>query len=85
MALCPLCKHPGAYIGFNSIECRNRACEHFVLFEEHICPCCGRPNHAATVECAGAPAADADPAADPAMAPPATPTQSGPAKKGIVS
>jgi hypothetical protein len=85
MALCPLCNHPNAYNGFNSIECRNRECEHFVLVEEIICPCCGRPNHLATEECAGAPAADPDPAADPAATAPATSAQSSAGKKGIVS
>lgn len=45
MAECPLCKTPGAYIGFNSVECRNPDCEHFVLFEEEVCPCCGQPGH----------------------------------------
>ena len=45
MADCPLCKTPGAYIGFNSVECRNPDCEHFVLFEEEVCPCCGQIGH----------------------------------------
>lgn len=45
MANCPLCNTPGAYIGFNTVECRNPDCEHFVLFEEEICPCCGQAGH----------------------------------------
>jgi hypothetical protein len=45
MAQCPVCQTPGAYVGFSSVECRNPQCEHFVLVEEHVCPCCGKPDH----------------------------------------
>ena len=55
MALCPVCQSPGAYIGFSSIECRNQHCEHFVLFEEILCPCCGKPGHVPSEECSAQP------------------------------
>ena len=45
MPNCPVCNTPGAYIGFNSIECRNPRCAHFTLEEEDICPCCGKKGH----------------------------------------
>ena len=45
MAQCPVCNTPGAYIGFTTIECRNPDCEHFVIFEEEVCPCCGQIGH----------------------------------------
>ena len=45
MAQCPICKTPGAYIGFFTVECRNPDCEHFALFEEPVCPCCGQVGH----------------------------------------
>jgi hypothetical protein len=45
MALCPVCHTPGAYVGFSAIECRNPDCSHFVLFEEEVCPCCGKAGH----------------------------------------
>ena len=45
MALCPVCHTPGAYVGFSAVECRNPDCDHFVLFEEEICPCCGKSGH----------------------------------------
>ncbi len=45
MALCPVCKTPGAYVGFSSVECRNPRCAHFVIEEEKICPCCGIRGH----------------------------------------
>ncbi len=45
MAQCPICNTPGAYIGFSTIECRNPDCEHFVIFEEEVCPCCGQAGH----------------------------------------
>jgi hypothetical protein len=44
MAKCPKCRTDGAYVGFSSIECRNPDCEHYVIVEELICPCCGS-NH----------------------------------------
>ena len=45
MPNCPACKTPGAYVGFNSIECRNPRCVHFTIEEEDICPCCGKKGH----------------------------------------
>ena len=45
MATCPKCGVSGAYLGFNSIECKNSKCEHFKLTEEVICPCCGIAGH----------------------------------------
>ena len=45
MANCPVCNTPGAYIGFNSVECRNPRCVHFAIEEEDICPCCGKKGH----------------------------------------
>jgi hypothetical protein len=45
MPRCPVCDSPGAYIGFNSIECRNPQCEHFVYEQAATCPCCGRTDH----------------------------------------
>ncbi|HLX63225.1 MAG TPA: hypothetical protein VKX17_18280 [Planctomycetota bacterium] len=45
MANCPVCNTPGAYIGFNSVECRNPRCIHFTIEEEDICPCCGKKGH----------------------------------------
>lgn len=42
---CPKCGVPGAYVGFNSVECRNSKCEHFVIDEEVVCPCCGIAGH----------------------------------------
>jgi hypothetical protein len=45
MANCPKCGSPGAYVGFNSVECRNPKCIHFVIEEEAICPCCGKRGH----------------------------------------
>ena len=50
MANCPVCKTPGAYVGFNSIECRNPHCIHFLLEEEDICPCCGKKGHTPSAE-----------------------------------
>jgi len=47
MAKCPKCATPDAYIGFNSIECRNPDCEHFVLQEKKECGCCGRDHDTA--------------------------------------
>jgi hypothetical protein len=47
MALCPVCSTPGAYIGFNSVECRNPKCEHFSITLEEVCPCCGQAGHTA--------------------------------------
>jgi hypothetical protein len=45
MPRCPVCDSPGAYIGFNTIECRNPQCEHFVYEQAATCPCCGRTDH----------------------------------------
>ena len=45
MTRCPDCGTPGAYLGFNTIECRNPKCVHFVIEEEAICPCCGKRGH----------------------------------------
>jgi hypothetical protein len=45
MAKCPKCGAAGAYVGFNSVECRNPKCIHFVIEEEAICPCCGKRGH----------------------------------------
>jgi hypothetical protein len=45
MPKCPVCKTPGAYVGFNTIECRNPRCVHFMIEEEDICPCCGKKGH----------------------------------------
>lgn len=45
MTKCPKCGTPEAYIGFNSIECRNPDCEHFVLEEKKTCGCCGKDDH----------------------------------------
>jgi hypothetical protein len=63
MALCPICNTPGAYIGFSSIECRNPDCEHFVIFEEEICPCCGQAGHNPDLHSlnGGDPASNSDP------------------------
>lgn len=41
MPKCPVCDTPGAYVGFNSIECRNKDCKHFKIDEEKKCACCG--------------------------------------------
>jgi hypothetical protein len=65
MDLCPVCKTPGAYIGFNTVECRNPDCEHFVIVEEKVCPCCGRVDH--LPNCSAAPANSG--ACDPAVLP----------------
>lgn len=64
MASCPKCHTPGAYIGFNSVECRNPDCEDFVLFELDECPCCGKPPS----ECTG-PAKQPPNESDPDKAP----------------
>jgi hypothetical protein len=48
MAMCPVCATPGAYIGFNSVECRNPECEHFTIAVEEVCPCCGQVGHTPT-------------------------------------
>ena len=45
MPNCPNCNTPGAYVGFSTVECRNPDCSHFVVFEEKICPCCGKVGH----------------------------------------
>lgn len=45
MADCPTCGAADAYIGFNSIECRNKNCEHFKIDEEKTCSCCGGTGH----------------------------------------
>lgn len=45
MPACPNCNTPGAYIGFNSVECLNPRCVHYTVREEEICPCCGKPGH----------------------------------------
>ncbi|HYG73534.1 MAG TPA: hypothetical protein VEK08_00775 [Planctomycetota bacterium] len=45
MANCPICKTPGAYVGFSTVECRNPDCEHFCINEEKVCPCCGKVGH----------------------------------------
>lgn len=45
MPNCPACNTPGAYIGFNSIECRNPRCAYFTIEEEDVCPCCGKKGH----------------------------------------
>jgi hypothetical protein len=45
MAQCPVCNTPGAYIGFSTIECRNPDCKHYVVFQEEVCPCCGKVGH----------------------------------------
>lgn len=50
MANCPACKTPGAYVGFNSVECRNPRCIHFTIEEEDICPCCGKKGHTPSAE-----------------------------------
>ncbi|MEI6235313.1 MAG: hypothetical protein WCT04_19825 [Planctomycetota bacterium] len=50
MPNCPDCKTPGAYIGFNTIECRNPRCTHFSIEEEDICPCCGKKGHTPGVD-----------------------------------
>jgi len=53
MSLCPKCKLPGAYVGFNSIECRNKDCEYFVLTEDTTCPCCRDAYHDDGEPCPG--------------------------------
>ena len=58
MAQCPVCQTPGAYVGFSSIECRNPKCEHFVLVEEYLCPCCGKADHTPDEEWDGIPRRD---------------------------
>jgi len=45
MPICPICNTPGAYIGFNTIECLNPRCVHYKVHEEEICPCCGKVGH----------------------------------------
>lgn len=46
MAKCPVCDTPGAYVGFNSIECRNKDCEHYKFEEKkNVCGCCGSEGH----------------------------------------
>ena len=45
MAKCPDCATPGAYIGLNSIECRNPACKHFKVDMKKTCGCCGVVGH----------------------------------------
>ena len=45
MAHCPDCSTPGAYVGFNSIECLNPHCVHFKIKQEEVCPCCGKAGH----------------------------------------
>jgi hypothetical protein len=49
MALCPDCKTPGAYIGLNSVECRNPKCKYFRLDPKKTCGCCGIIGHEASV------------------------------------
>jgi hypothetical protein len=43
MAICPKCSTPGAYVGFNSVECRNPDCEDYKIEEASACACCGKP------------------------------------------
>ena len=73
MATCPICQWPGAYVGFSSVECRNPSCEHFVLVEEKLCPCCGKAFHEPNEDCDSARAADGSFAinidGDPSMSP----------------
>lgn len=45
---CPHCNTPNAYVGFNSVECKNSRCKHFEPTEEIICPCCGISGHTPT-------------------------------------
>ena len=45
MAECPDCKAPNAYVGFSSIECRNKNCTHFKLELKPACGCCGSFDH----------------------------------------
>ncbi len=45
MARCPDCGYQDAYIGFNSVECVNQKCKHFVINSKAICPCCGLEGH----------------------------------------
>ncbi len=46
MPKCPTCGTAGAYIGFSSIECPNRTCEHFKEQPvKMICYCCGQEGH----------------------------------------
>ena len=73
MPQCPVCATPGAYIGFNSVECRNTECEHFTIFEEPVCPCCGKVGHTPTAD-VGSSSADASVSVD---APVATPSTNG--------
>jgi len=68
MASCPICGTPGAYVGFNSIECRNKKCEHFVLQETLSCGCCGGDHF--TVECPSGKASEGD--SDDSSLPPAS-------------
>ena len=42
---CPECGTANAYVGFNSIECKNSKCKHFRITQEKICPCCGVAGH----------------------------------------
>lgn len=42
MANCPKCAAPGAYVGFNSIECRNPDCDEYKIEEASACACCGK-------------------------------------------
>lgn len=66
MERCPSCNTPGAYIGFNTVECHNPNCEHYVIEEEKVCPCCGRVDHLPDCAAASADPGSCDPAAQPA-------------------
>lgn len=55
---CPKCGVPGAYVGLNSVECRNSKCEHFTINEEVVCPCCGIAGHTPKYEMMGADLSD---------------------------
>ena len=50
MAKCPECGEPDAYVGYSSVECRNKKCKHFKLDRRLICSCCGGEGHS-YVEC----------------------------------
>ncbi len=42
MPNCTSCGAPGAYLGFNTVECKNPECKHFAIEIEKTCACCGK-------------------------------------------
>ena len=64
MPKCPICGTNGAYVGFNTIECRNYDCIHFKLETKAVtCYCCGQEGHDPS-DCPEQMKSDADKQAD---------------------